>query len=52
MVRKPNQPGNWAILFLEVRFPWPETETLLTFRGHNVWLLPATEDCYPMVAIE
>jgi len=50
--QKPDQPGNWATLFVDPSIPWPEDEMLHAYRDHNVWMLPGTEDSYSMVTVD
>jgi hypothetical protein len=50
--RPPSEPGRWAALSVHPSFPWPGKEECITYRNHGIWLMPAVDDLYPMVAIE
>ena len=42
----------WIGIAVETSIPWPTADTLLSYRGRNVHLRPATEKTLPMVEME
>jgi hypothetical protein len=43
--------GNWKCLNIDNRVAWPTTPQQFEFEGHAIWVIPATTDHYPGLAI-
>lgn len=45
------QPGTWLVINIEPRMAWPTRAQCFDFEGHQIWLLPVTQDAYPGLAV-
>lgn len=45
------QPGDWLLINVEPKMAWPNRSQLINFEGHDVWLLPITENAHPGLAV-
>ena len=43
--------GSWRIINIEPKMPWPSVAQEFQFNGHNIWLIPVTQDAFPGLAI-
>ena len=45
------QPGDWRLISVRPQMGWPTRAQPIDFEGHEVWLIPITEDAKPGLAV-